>query len=594
MNAPYTLHVLWRAFHKYRIHVGALVVLGFLSALFEGIGINAAIPLLTFLIGGSSAPVDTISRALQAIFGFFSVDFTFRTLLLFILFLFIARAVSIVVFGYMRGRIQADFLNVESQALLRGTLRASWPFLLQQKIGTVQNSLVRDVQRTTGLLDSLSQVIQSFSGFLMSFVVALSISPTTTLFTFFGGGALLVIVRPLLRRIQRTAGEMALTEKHLGQSLSEQIAGMKSIKAAAAEEYVFAEASTFMNSLQRLQSRIALIKAGSTSLFQPFTLVFISIAFYVSYHSPSFSLVSFGATLYLIQKMFTYLESGQNGLHSISELVPYAQNIADFKHNITAHAEKVRGKIPFSFARELRFENVSFGYSAENQVLHDVSFTVTRGAMVALIGPSGVGKTSVADILLRLFQPSAGRLLVDQVPAEDISLDGWRRAFGYVAQDAFLFNGTLEDNIRFYRPDISESDIHTAARQAHLYEFITGLPRGFQTLVGDRGITLSGGQRQRVALARALAGNPALLVLDEATSSLDVESERLIQEAIRALHGSVTVFVIAHRLSTVEHADTILVLNHGHIEEKGTPQELLANTRSYFTKHYHMNDKKSK
>lgn len=595
MKAPHTVRVLWRTFRKYRMHVAVLVVLGFLSAILEGVGINAAIPLLSFLIGGASAPADAISHGLRLAFGFFSIPFTFRTLLYFILGLFVLRAASVVVFGYVRGWIMADFLHAESREMLRRTLGASWPFLLHQKIGAVQNSLVRDIQRTADLLDSVSQIIQSFSGFSMYLLVALSISPLTTLFTFLGGGVLLAIIRPLLRRIQLTASEMALTEKDLSQSLSEQITGMKTVKAAAVEGRVFAETGAFLGVLRRHQVRLSFIRAASSALFQPFTLAFVAIAFYISYHSPSFSLISFGATLYLIQKIFTYLESGQSGLHTTSALIPYARNIADFKQKLFAHAEKEqRGGAPFSFTREIRFEHVSFHYNQETAVLQDIDFSIKRGSMTALIGPSGAGKTSVADLVLRLFQPTEGRVILDGAPAEKVSLLEWRGHIGYVSQDAFLFNGTVEENIRFFRPALSKEDIREAARQANLHDFILSLPEGFETPVGDRGITLSGGQRQRVALARALAGRPALLVLDEATSSLDVESERLIQEAIRALHGKVSVFVIAHRLSTVEHADTILVLERGRITEQGSPPELLANPSSYFTKHHHTSDKKSK
>ena len=168
--------------------------------------------------------------------------------------------------------------------------------------------------------------------------------------------------------------------------------------------------------------------------------------------------------------------------------------------------------------------------------------------------------------------------------ADEIGVEEWRQHIGYVAQDVFLFNGTLEENIRFYRPELSKEDVVEATKQANIYDFIIQLPEGFETKTGDRGVMLSGGQRQRIALARALAGKPILLILDEATSALDHESEKLIHESIHALHGKVTVLIIAHRPSTVAEADTILVLRHGHIVESGTPQELLQNQKSYFYK----------
>ena len=217
-------------------------------------------------------------------------------------------------------------------------------------------------------------------------------------------------------------------------------------------------------------------------------------------------------------------------------------------------------------------------------ILNGVSFSIHIGETVGLIGPSGSGKTSVADLLLRLFKPNKGEVLLDGVSGESFNLEMWRRNIGYVSQDVFLLNSTIEDNIRFYNETLTKDDIEKAAKQANIYDFIVGLPEGFKTITGDRGVMLSGGQRQRIALARALAGKPALLILDEATSALDHESEKLIHESIRALHGKVTVLIIAHRPSTVAETDTIIVLSRGHIIERGSPQELLQNSESYFRK----------
>ncbi len=583
----HSLVTLWRVFGRYRWHVAALALFGFLSALLEGIGINAAIPLVSFFMGAHSPAPDFVTRAIQGLFEFLHLPFSFRYLLGFILGLFVLRALSVVVFGYIRGWIGADFLGKESEDVLRRTLYASWPFLLKQKIGTVHNTLVRDIQQTGGLLGVISQVIQSFTGFLMYLLVAINISPTMTLYTLGGGAALLLLARPFLRR-SRTIGEQAAgEEKQFSQFLSEKIIGMKSIKAAGAERAALTDGAAHIRALRALTIRSAFIRSANTSFFQPFAIVMVIVLFLLTYHAPGFSIIAFGAGLYLIQKIFTYLESGQNAFQGISELLPYAQNVAAFKERLGEHREQgARGTRPFSFKDKLTFDHVSFSHTESKPVLADVNFSVKRGETVGLIGPSGAGKTSLADIILRLFRPTAGAVLLDGVPADDIAVEEWRKNVGYVSQDVFLFNGTLEENIRFYRSEVSFEDIVTATKQANIYEFIRELPEGFDTLTGDNGVMLSGGQRQRVALARALAGKPSLLVLDEATSALDSASEKLIQESIRALHGSVTVFIIAHRLSTIEHADRLFVLNRGRIVEEGTPAELLERPGSYFSKYH--------
>jgi len=580
------LRVIWRTFANYRRHITVLVVLGFLGALLEGVGINAAVPLLSFLLGAQAGPTDTISQLIENFFAFIHVPFTFRYLIIFILGLFAARAVSTTLFGYIRGWISADFLASESRTMQRQVLKASWPYLLGQKMGTLQNVLIRDVQQSTGLLEVTSQVIQSFSGFLMYLLVAVNISPATTLAVVVGGGALLLVVRPFLGRIQRVGEATADTEKQYNKFIGEQIIGMKTLKAAGAEDAALHHGDSVIRALRQLQMRLALIKSLSTSLFQPFTVAFIAVVFTISYASPGFNAVGFIATLYLIQKMFTYLESGQGALHNISQLIPYAQSIANYKKILGEHREDkhVRGA-RFDFKDGITFKGVSLAYSAGEPAVQDINLTLKRGAMFALIGPSGAGKTTIADLLLRLFEPTQGSITVDGVAASEISLVDWRAHMGYVSQDVFLFNGSIEDNIRFYRDDMTKKDVEEAAKQANIYDYIMSLEDGFDTTVGDRGMMLSGGQRQRVALARALAGKPDVLVLDEATSALDTESERAIQEAIRNLHGRVAVFVIAHRLSTVEHADTIAVVEAGRLTEVGNPRELRKDPRSYFAKH---------
>ncbi len=580
------LQTLWSAFGRYRWHVAALVVLAMLSPLLEGIGINAVIPLMSFFTGGGGgAATDFITRTIQGLFAFLHIPFSFRFLVIFIFGLFIVRAISVIVFGYIRGWISADFLGRESENVLRQALLSSWPFSLKQKIGTMHNTLVRDVQQTGGLLGAGVQILQSFSGFLMYLLVAVNISPVMTFYTLGGGAILLFVLRPLIRRTKSIGQQTAGVEKQFSQFLSEHIIGMKSIKAAGVERAAIENGVAHIRLLRHLSIRQSLVSTVSSSFFQPFALVLVVLLFLLTYHTPGFSIISFAASLYLIQKIFTYLESGQSGLQSISGLLPYTKNLATFKHNLDLHKESPEGTMPFVFKKELAFRDVSFSYSeGKKPVLDGVDFRIRAGETVGLIGPSGTGKTSIADLLLRLFKPSAGEILLDGVPSTAIALSEWRTHIGYVSQDVFLLNSTIEENIRFYNTAVTAEDIKNATKQANIYDFIKELPEGFKTMTGDRGVMLSGGQRQRIALARALVGKPSLLVLDEATSALDHESEKLIHESIRNLRGEVAVFIIAHRPSTVAEADTIFVLSRGRIVERGTPQELLKDHNSYFYK----------
>jgi len=248
----------------------------------------------------------------------------------------------------------------------------------------------------------------------------------------------------------------------------------------------------------------------------------------------------------------------------------------------TGEVEVLLGPTPPSTLPRLRgdivFENVHFSYPSRQgvEVLHAVNLAAASGQRIALVGPSGAGKSTLISLLLRLYDPSNGRLLIDGRDARDYRLTELRGQMSMVPQEVLLFGGSIAENIAYGKPGAGEDEIEQAARQANAHEFIQAFPERYATLVGERGIKLSGGQRQRVAIARAILKNPAILILDEATSSLDSESERLIQEALETLMRGRTSFIIAHRLATVRHADRIIVIAGGRVVESGTHEELQA------------------
>ena len=225
---------------------------------------------------------------------------------------------------------------------------------------------------------------------------------------------------------------------------------------------------------------------------------------------------------------------------------------------------------------EIRFENVSFAYDPERQILKDVSFEVPAGKMVAIVGPSGAGKSTISRILFRFYELTSGRVLIDGQDIRDVTQASLRAAIGMVPQDTVLFNDTILYNIRYGRPEANNAQVREAARLAQIHDFIMTLPQGYDSLVGERGLKLSGGEKQRVAIARTILKSPPVLMLDEATSALDSHTEKEIQDALERVARERTSLVIAHRLSTVVHADNIIVLDHGAIVEQGTHLELLA------------------
>ena len=254
-------------------------------------------------------------------------------------------------------------------------------------------------------------------------------------------------------------------------------------------------------------------------------------------------------------------------------------NILDSKPDIN---DKPDAKEIESFSEEIRFDNVSFDYGEESvPVLKNVSFSISKGSVVALVGASGAGKSTIADLIPRFYDTTSGYVKIDGEDIREIKLESLRRMMGIVSQEIILFNDTVKQNIAYGQEEIKDSNIISAAKAANAMEFIEELPNGFDTIIGERGVKISGGQKQRLSIARAIIKNPPLLILDEATSSLDTESEKLVQEAIEKLMKDRTVLVIAHRLSTVKNADNIIVLEQGKIIEKGNHVELIDKKGKY-------------
>jgi len=233
------------------------------------------------------------------------------------------------------------------------------------------------------------------------------------------------------------------------------------------------------------------------------------------------------------------------------------------------------------FEDRIRYEGVSFAYQPGQPVLQEVSFEIGRGDVVALVGGSGAGKSTAMDLLARFYDLSAGRITVDGVDLRDVTIASLRAQLGIVTQETILFHDTVRNNIAYGLAGADEDAVRGAARAAHAHDFITRLPQGYDTVIGERGAKLSGGERQRLAIARALLKNPPLLLLDEATSALDAESERLVQAALERLMRDRTVLVIAHRLSTVQHADRIVVLESGRVVASGAHAELIEQDGAY-------------
>jgi len=572
----------------YKLQISVLAALGFLSGLLESIGINALIPLFSFALGQAGSANDLVSRTLREAFSFFHIGYGVRHLLIFISFLFVLRALVILLFTYVTIKIISTNEEKSRSRLFQIILKANWTYLLRQRLGHLETVLMTNLRNSTQIIDHIGRVIILVSTLIVYTIFAFSISFYVTLSTLIFGAILFFILRPLSQKVRSVATESEQVVRKAAHLINENILGMKTVKTMSVGPEIAKTGKGYFMDIRRIQVKSAIYHALNPALMQPVSLIFICLVFAFSYKSSNFNFASLVAVAYLIKQIFTSIEQLQSKMLSINELFPYYKSVQAHEKEALEHEEKTGGEQEFSFKKELEFKNVSFAYNAGRTVLKDVNFKLKKGEMIGLIGTSGAGKTTIVDLILRLFDSSGGKILVDGKDVASISIDAWRKEIGYVSQDIFLKNDTIANNIRFYNNTISEEGMIQASKMANIYEFIMSCPEKFNTVLGDRGVLISAGQRQRIIIARILARKPEFLILDEATSALDNESEMQIQKIIGELKGKITVLVIAHRLSTIINSDRLLVLEEGKISEQGEPKELLKDKSSYFFKVYNI------
>lgn len=577
-----------KAFSRHAKKIALMTLLGFIGGFLGGIGIGAIIPLFYILTNKSSAGTDSISKIISKIFGYLHVPISLPAIITLIMFLFVAKSVFLYLANYINSRIYADYELETRERLFRKTLESDWPYLMNQKIGHLNSVLMNDVGGASGALNNVSAAILAGTSLITYAIVAINISVPITLIALGLGLFLFLLLKPVFYKVRQLSKRTSETNKKLAHHVNQHIAGSKTIKSMSLEKNVLNQGNSYFEDLKNTQ--LGQFKYGVlfNIFLEPISLLFIVIIFLVSYRNPAFNIATFVAIIYLVQKMFTFVQSIQVKFNGINASLPLMNVLVQYEKEIDKNQELGDGNKKFIFNKTLEFKNISFGYSEGKNIINSLNLSINKGEMVGIIGPSGAGKTTIVDLLLKLLRPQRGEILTDGINIDEIDKKAWHDNIGYVSQDIFLLNDTIENNIRFYNDSLNHKDIIEASKSANIYDFIETLPDKFQTPIGERGIQLSGGQRQRIVLARILARKPPILVLDEATSALDNESEHKIQEAIKNLRGKLTILIIAHRLSTVMHSDKILVLKGGFIVEEGSPQELLKNNQSYFYKNYNI------
>ena len=580
-----SMSIIWFFLKPYKLRIVVLFILAVLVGGLEAATIAAIYPILGQAFGAEAGGsiVSTVLGAIANLLPIADEFIAFSVLfLLFAIFTFIVKLIAV----KFSVNLSATLVRKNQSEVYSRFIRADYQYFIDHKQGELIYNVATAPQHLAGLVNAItqltSQAILSISVLLLLF----SLSWQGTLAVLAIGVGYFFFNRYLGKKVTYYA---AKGELEAGQEsnvlLNESITGIKQVKVFAAGEHWIDRFNGVVKRLWYHHSRRAVwAQIPTIALMLILYLVLGAAALIIKVIAPaSFAelIPALGTFALAIFRLF-HIMGGVGGLiMSIMGALPSCEAVYAIRSDTLTHLEDGEKELD-AFKSNVEFNNVSFAYKGRAPVLKDVSITFEKGKTTAIVGRSGVGKTTFINLLLRFFDVDGGEIRIDGSNIKEYKLSSWLNKIGFVSQDTFIFNDSAKNNITFRSEEYSDEELIKAAKYADAHSFITELPEGYDTIVGDKGMRLSGGQAQRIAVARAMLREPEILIFDEATNALDSISEEAVQNAINEISKEHTVIIIAHRLSTIANADKIIVLEDGQIVEEGKHKELMQKRGTYW------------
>lgn len=567
-----------------RWRAGAALLLLFGTGLLEGAGLLLLIPLLGAVgLNIQQGSVGRLGAFVAA--GFASLGLTPTLPLVLMVFLLVNVLLSTLrrAHSILSTSLEQDVVRQTTRRLYAAFVRMDWLTFSRFRSSDLTVALTSESERV-GL--AASQLLSiAATGVVAAVYIGLAwrLSFEMTAAVFGSATVLVVLLRRRTEKAAKLGAAYSDAVHDFQAAVTDDLGGMKTIRSFVAEGRSLARFSGLADRLSAARVASSRNYANATFRLEIGSVAMLSALVLVAVDVLRFDATALLLLLFLFARIVPRLASLQHNVQFYAGLLPSVHRLAELEAQCLAAAVPEPDPAPALRLRQgVRLESVSFRYGQDGPaVLSNLDLRIDAGSTVAIVGSSGAGKTTIADVMMGLLTPQAGRVLVDDVPLTPRSVGRWRRTTAYVSQEIFLFHDTVRANLRWAVPGATDDEIATALTMAAA-DFVFDLPSGLDTIVGDRGLRLSGGERQRIALARALLQHPSLLILDEATSALDAENESRILEAIHRLHGSLTIVIITHRLSAIIGADLIHVLNGGLVDESGAWSELIASPEGRF------------
>jgi len=528
-----------------------------LQGLSAGVGLLMLIPLLHLI--GFDFGGNTSSEFAGVTARFFSGAGTPLTLPVILLaYIFIVSLIAGLRYylTVLTTTVQQAYICHTRYQLYHSLLHSRWPFIIRHKMSDFTHCLTSQVQgigqASYQMLSLLSQLILVGVYVLLSFLLSWQMS----VLAMGCGLLLLLILLPLNKTILRSGDRQLGGYKGIFQMFTEQLASLKMIKSYGSEDYYAGQVNRMSRLLEKQQVHMTRINAFTQLVYMVGAVISFSLYFYLALEWLAVSLATLLLLLLIFSRLLPQLSAIQSGYQRLLHQLPAFEDVRNMMHACgqageNKHASRIETP---RLHDKIVLKNISFQYEGGTQkVIDHLSMTVKRNSTVALVGPSGSGKSTLADLIAGLLVPDSGGIYCDSILLNDEHRLAWRRGIAYITQEVFLFHDTVRANLAWVRPEASDEELWAMLDMAAAADFVRRLPSGLETVIGDRGVRLSGGERQRLALARALLSGPQLLILDEATSALDEENEQRIQQALQQLDGNMTIIIIAHRETTIQH-----------------------------------------
>lgn len=562
------------------------IIFMMLDGITGSIGILMLIPLLSLTgIVGDEKYISTSGNILDKFENIDKSNLLIIVLAIYIVLIvlqaIISRKLAVLNTSIVQG--YTEYLRV---SLFENIVKAEWSYLSGKRKSDITNAFTSEISKiasgTVFLLKIIAQTILA----LFQIGIAFIMSVPLTIFVLVSGGVVLAIMRTTLRESKKLGGSLRIINQNMMSSITEHLNSVKEVKSYGIEATELESFEDIANNTYQNITDFTKLQSKTAMYYKIFAAFVISILFYFASVFLEIEPIKLLIIVYIFARLWPVFTSFQSNLQNIYIMLPSFSALQKLLEELKEKKEKLDKvfiKKNNMLNESVDFREVSFAYDINDEFeLKNISFEIPARKMVAIVGKSGSGKSTLVDLLLGLLKPISGGVFVDNVEINDDVMQMWRQSIGYVPQDPFLYNSTIRENLSRFTPSATMEQMIEALILSDAYEFVEKLPLGIDTIVGDNGVRLSGGQRQRIVLARAILRKPDILVLDEATSSLDNESEAKIKKAVEALAGKTTVVVIAHRLSTIKNADHIIMLENGRIVETGTYYELLQKKEGYF------------